>query len=93
MKSIYPKLVVVSMILIVAFMFNFKYHYEPAIPAAQPQQVKKVIIVKKVYIKVPVFKDSTHTDSSVITLPKETKTPDFKKYYRSRNIHKGAYIS
>ncbi len=94
MKKIYPKLIVVGMILIISWMVNFRYQYEPPVPAAsQPQSIKKIIIVKKVYIRVPVQVDSTQADTTIITLPKELPTTNYKKYYRSRNLHKSGLIS
>ena len=93
MKSIYSKLIIVLMILVVAFTINFNYHDESAIPTPQPQMVKKVIVVKKVYIPVPV-KDSVKSDTNkIITLPKQSPVSNYKKYYRSRNFHRSGYIS
>jgi hypothetical protein len=82
------------MTLVVALMMNFKYHHESEIrQATPPQTVKKVVVIKKIYIRVPSAKDSTGSDTTIITLPKETPPPNFKKYYRSRNLHRNGFIS
>jgi len=87
-------MIIVAITLIVALMMNFNYQPEPVI---KKTPVKKVVVVKKVYIKVPAPADSTHvSDSTAITLPKQplrTPAPDFKKYRRSKNFHKNVFIS
>ncbi len=77
-------------------MINFKYQYEPETrEATSPQTVKKVVVIKKIYIRVPSAKDSTGTadTTTIITLPKETPAPNYRKYYRAKNLHKNGYIS
>ena len=76
------------MIMIVSFILNFRYEYKPTVQTAPA--VKKVIVVKKVYIRVPTAKDSTQTDSTVIVPKQPLALPgvDIRKFYRSRNLHK-----
>lgn len=94
MKKLYPKLIIVGMILMITWIVNFRFTAEPAVPADVPTQtVKKIIIIKKVYIRIPDQKDSLQKDSTVITLPKEVPMNNYRKYYRSRNLHKSGLIS
>ncbi len=96
MKKMYPKFIIVFMIVLITFMINFRYQKEPEIPQASPQQVvKKVVVIKKVYIRVPSVNDSTgrNADTTIITLPKEAPAPNYKKYFRSKNLHKNGFIS
>ena len=94
MRSIYSKLIIVFLILVVAVSINFKYQNESEVIVPQPQVIQKVVIVKKVYIQVPTAKDSTKTDTiTSIVLPKENPIPNYKIYYRSRNLHRSGSIS
>ena len=78
----------------ISWLINFHYNYQPIAPETkQPQSVKKIIVVKKIYIRVPMQVDSSHSDTTIITLPKELPVTNYKKYYRSRNLHKTGFIS
>ncbi len=96
MKMIYPKMIIVLVILAVALVMNFRYEAEPVRTPAPAPVVKKVVVIKKVYIRVPVPSDSSQIDTTIITLPKEPLSPpapDLKKFRKSRNIHKSGFIS
>lgn len=101
MKAIYPKVIIVLVILIVALVINFRFQVKSVITEPAPQVVKEKVIIKKVYIRVPVHvpADSVQPDSTIITLPKQplvNPTPDLKKYSkysRSRNLHRRGFIS
>ena len=94
MKSIYPKFVIVLLILIVAILINFKYQDKSEILVPQPQIIQKVVVIKKVYIQVPAVKDSTKSDTiTSVILHKENPVPNYRKYYRSRNLHRSGFIS
>jgi hypothetical protein len=95
MRTIYPKVIIVLIILMVALVMNFRFDPEPV---SQPAPVvKKVVVIKKVYIRVPTPADTSRTDTTtIITLPKEpltTPVPDVRKFRRSRNLHKTGFIS
>lgn len=80
----------------VALVMNFRFDPEPL---SQPAPViKKVVVIKKVYIRVPTPSDSSGTadTTTIITLPKQplvAPTPDVRKFRRSRNLHKSGFIS
>ncbi len=82
------------MLLIITFIINFRFNYAPKEYTPPSETIQKVIIIKKIYIRVPSAVDSTHKDSTTtITLPKEVQLPNYKKFYRSRNLHKSGFIS
>jgi hypothetical protein len=97
MKNIIPKLVVVSMIFIAAALINFRYEHPQQ--SAPPKPVQQIIVVKKVYVRVPVPSvcgDTISKDTTVITLPKETAKPaqpNYSKYKRSRYLHRSGNIT
>jgi hypothetical protein len=98
MRAIYPKMIIVLVILIVTLVINFRFQAKPVANDPAPQVVKEKVIIKKVYIRVPVHApaDSVQPDSTIITLPKQplvNPAPDFRKYHRSRNLHKRGFIS
>jgi hypothetical protein len=94
MRSIYSKLIIVFLILVVAVLINFKYQNESEVIVPQPQVIQKVVIVKKVYIQVPSVKDSTKSDTiTSIVIPKENPVPNYRMYYRARNLHRSGFIS
>jgi hypothetical protein len=77
------------MIMIVSLILNFKYESSPTVQTAPA--VKKVIVIKKVYIRVPIPTDSTHSDTTTIILPKQPLALpglNIRKFYNSRNLHK-----
>jgi hypothetical protein len=74
----------------VALVMNFRFDPEPV---SQPAPVvKKVVVIKKVYIRVPTPSDTARIDTTtIITLPKPV--PDMRKFRRYRNLHKTGFIS
>ncbi|HSZ25172.1 MAG TPA: hypothetical protein VK766_05620 [Cytophagaceae bacterium] len=95
-REIHAKIGVVVMLLVVSWIINFRYQKEPLFIPAPTPQVKKVIVVKKIYIRVPVPMDSIHSDTTTIfPLPKPLASPsiDVKKFRRSRNLYKNGFIS
>ncbi len=80
--------------LIVALVINFKFESEPV---SKPKaEVKKEVVIKKVYIRVPMPADSIKGDSTIITLPKQplaNPAPSMRKYRRTRNLHRPGFIS
>jgi hypothetical protein len=88
MKSFYSKLIIVLMIIIISLILNFKYEYKPTVQTLPA--VKKVIVIKKVYIRIPTPVDSIHSDTTIILPKQPLALPGFdvRKFYRSRNLHK-----
>ena len=88
MKSFYPKLIIVLMIMVITLILNFRYEHKPVVQTAPA--VKKVVVIKKVYIRVPTPTDSTHSDTTVILPKQPLALPGYnlRKFYRSRNLHK-----
>jgi len=90
MKKLYSKLIIVSIIIIITLLINFRF--------TNPNDLKqeKEIIIKTIYIPSPVqHNDSISKDSSDNTLLKKESSPrqNYTKYYRSKQIHKKGYIS
>ncbi len=99
MNNLFPKLAVLLSIILVAFIINFKFETEADIKPVS-QAVKKVIVIKKIYIKIPVDtaailakRDSQIVDTIQLTLPKLNKKLDLNQFKRSRNIHRKSLIT
>jgi hypothetical protein len=99
MRNLLHKILIISLLLLVVWLINFRF--ENPEQAKPTQIVKKVVVVKKVYVKVPspcpaqIKQDSVASkDSMIITMPKiNTKPLDLKQFNRSRQIHKKAFVA
>jgi len=90
MKKLYSKLIIVSIIIIITLLINFRFTNHNDL------KQEKEIIIKTIYIPSPEqAKDSIKQDSLDNSLLKKDILPgqNYTKYYRSKQIHKKGYIS
>jgi hypothetical protein len=86
MKTSYAQLLIISLVIVVTLLINFRF--------TTPEQVKqeKEIIIKTIYVPCTTQpKDSLENSF----LKKEVFPPyqNYSKYYQSKHIHKKSYIS
>ncbi|MCU0430139.1 MAG: hypothetical protein MUF42_09225 [Cytophagaceae bacterium] len=90
MKQYIPSILMSVTLISIAWILDFKIK-ETEAPVQQV--VKKVVVVKKIYIKIPSDTNQTIIDTIQLVTPAAKNKNDYQNFKRSRFMHKPGPIS
>jgi hypothetical protein len=90
MKRYIPATIVSVTLLLLAFIIDFRLTKEEA---PVQQVVKKVVVVKKIYIKIPSDSNNVVVDTIQLVTPAVKPKNDLNNYRRSRFMHRPGPVS